>query len=85
MCYTDLLDQGDKINLRVIMISHIGRIANTSKDHDMGYGFLLTLVFEKLGIPLHKRVGFQVNDETGRSTLIGCGFKVIKGGSASSE
>jgi len=52
MCYTDLLDRGEQINLPVIIISHIGRIANTSEDHDMGYGFLLMSVFEKLGIPL---------------------------------
>ena len=63
MCYTDLLDRGEKINLPMIMISHITRIANTSKDHDIGYGFLLTSVFEKLGIPLQKRVGFQLSDE----------------------
>jgi len=82
MCYTDLLDRGEQINLLVIMISHIGRIANTFKDHDMGYGSLLTLVFEKPGIHLHKRIGFQVSDEIGNSMLIGCGFKVTKGGSA---
>jgi len=29
-----------------------------SKDHDMWDGFLLTLVFEELGIPLQKRPGF---------------------------
>jgi len=40
------------------MINYIGRIAYTSKDHDIGYGFLLASVFEKLGIPLHKRIGF---------------------------
>jgi len=50
--YTDMLDRGEKINLPVIMINHIGRIAKTSKDHDMGYEFLLKSVFEKLGIPL---------------------------------
>ena len=58
MCDTNLLDRGEQINLPAIMISHIGRIANTSKDHDMGYGFLLTSVFEKFGIPLQKRLGF---------------------------
>ena len=52
MCFTDLLDHCEKINLPAIMISHVVRIANTSKDHDMGYGFLLTLVFDELGIPL---------------------------------
>jgi len=46
MCLTDLLDWGEKINLPAIMIYYIARIANTSKDHDMRYGFLLTSVFE---------------------------------------
>jgi len=67
------------------MISHIGRIANTTKDHDIGYGFLLTSVFKKLGIPLQKRVGFQVSDEIDNSILIGCGFTVTKGRSATSK
>ena len=80
-----MLDRGEQINLPTIMISYIGRIAKTSKDHDMGYGFLLKSVFEKLGIPLQKRIGFQVSDEIGNSTLIGCGFKVTKGCSATSE
>ena len=85
MCYTDFLDRGEQINLRAIMINYIGRIANTSKDHDMGYEFLLTSVFEKLGIPLQKKIGFHVSDEIGNSTLIGCGFKVTKDCSATSE
>ena len=42
-------------------------------------------VFEKLGIPLQKRIDFQVSDEIGNNTLIGCGFKVTKGGSPTSE
>ena len=67
------------------MISHIGRIAKTSKDHDMGYGFLLTSVFEKVGIPLQKRISVQVSDEIGNNTLFGCVFKVTKGGSSTSE
>jgi len=75
-----------KINLLAIMISHIARIANTFKYHDMvGYGFFLTSVFEELGIPLQNRVGFQVSDEIGSCTLIGCGFKLTKGISAISE
>ena len=85
LCYTDLLDQSQQINLPAIIISHIRRIANTTKDHDMRYGFLLTSVFEKLGIPLQKRVGFQVSDEIDNSTLIGCGFTVTKGSSATSK
>ena len=85
MCLTDLLDWGEKINLPAIMISHIGRIVNTSKDHDMRYGLLLTSMFEQLGIPLQKRVSLQVSDEIGGSTLIGCCFHVKKGESASLE
>jgi len=34
---------------------------------------------------LQKRLGFQVSDEISNSTLIGCAFKVTKGGSATSE
>ena len=56
-----------------------------SKDHDMWDGFLLTLVFEELGIPLQKRPGFQVSDEIRSSTLIACGFRVTKGSSAVSK
>ena len=51
----------------------------------MGYEFLVMSVFEKLEIPLKKRIGFQVGDEIGNSTLIGCGFKMIEGCSATSE
>ena len=67
------------------MISHIGRIAKTSKDDDMEYGFLLKSVFEKLGIPLQKRIGFQVSDKIGNATLIGCSFNVTKGCSVASQ
>jgi len=81
MCFTNLLDRGEKINLPAIIISHIARIANTSKNHDMGYGFLLTSLFGELGIPLQKGAGFQVSDEIGNNTLIRCGFKVTKGSS----
>ena len=42
-------------------------------------------MFENLGILLQKRVGFQVSDKIDNSTLIGCGFKVTKGGSATLE
>jgi len=48
----DLLDQGEQINLLAIMISHISRIANIAREHDLGYGFLLTSVFEHFGIAL---------------------------------
>lgn len=63
LCLVDLLDTGSQINLPALMISHIARIANTSKDHDLGYGFLLCFVFEKLGVVLMKKVLAQVNDE----------------------
>lgn len=85
LCLVDLLDTGSQINLPALMISHIARIANTSKDHDLGYGFLLCLVFEKLGIVLQKKVLAQVNDEIGTCTLISCGFLSNKGGGEGSE
>ena len=60
-------------------------IANTSKDHDKGYGFLLTLKFDELGISLQKKVGFRVSDEIGSSASVGCGFTVTKDSSACSK
>ena len=85
MCYIDMLNRGEQINLLAIMISYIGRIANTTNVHEMGYWFLLTSVFEKLGISLRKSIGLHVSDENGNSTLITCGFKITKSGSAPSD
>jgi len=85
MCYTDLLDRGEQIDLPAIMISHIVSITNTSKSHDIGYGFLVTSVFETLGIPLQKRVGFQVTDEIWSNILLGCGFTIKKSDGIVSE
>ena len=73
-CFIDLMDRGEQINFPAIMIRHISRIANTSREHDLGYGFLLTLVFEHFGISLQKKVGVQMVDEIGNNTLMGCGF-----------
>ena len=67
------------------MISHISWIANTVKDHDLGYGLLLTSVFEHFEIPLQKKVRLHATDEIGNSTLLECGFKITKCGAASSE
>ena len=67
------------------MIHHISRIANTSRGHDLGCGFLLTFVFEHFGISLQIKVGVQMIDEIGSSTLMGCGFKLVKGDHAASE
>jgi len=77
-CFTDLMDRGEQINLPAIMIWHIARIANTTREHDLGYGFLLTRVFEYFGVELKKKVGVQVIDEIGSSTLMGCGFDLVK-------
>jgi len=60
------------------MIRHVARIANTTREHDLGYGFLLTRVFEYFGGELQKKVGAQVIDEIGSSTLIGCGFNLVQ-------
>ena len=50
--FIDLIDREEQINLPAIMILHIARIANTSREHDLGYDFLLTRVFEHFGVKL---------------------------------
>jgi len=50
----DLIDQEEQINLSAIMIRHITRIANTAREDDLGYGFLLTWVFESFGVKVVK-------------------------------
>jgi len=78
-CFSDLMDQEEQINLPAIMICHIARIANTTREHDLGYGFLLTRVFEHFGVDVKKKVGVQMIHEIGSSTLMGCGFTLFKG------
>jgi len=79
-CLIDLMDKGQQINLPAFMINHIMRIATTRRAHDLGYGFLLTKVFEHFGVELRKKVGAQVIDEVGSSTIMGCGFALLKPG-----
>jgi len=79
------MDKGEQINLPAIMIRHIADIANTTREHDLGYGFLLTWVCEHFGVELQKKIGVQVIDEIGSSTLMGCGFNLVKGEDPSSE
>ena len=67
------------------MIGHISCIVNTAREYDLGYGFLLTSVFEHFRVSLQKKVGVQMVDEIGSSTLISCGFKIAKGETAASE
>jgi len=55
-CLTDLMGQREQINLLAFMINHIARIATTPRAHDLGYGFLLTRVFEHFGMELKKKV-----------------------------
>jgi len=74
-----------QINLLAIMIRHISRIANTTREHDLGYGFLLTLVFEHFGVVLQKKIGVQMVDEIGSSTLMGCDFTLVKGEQTATE
>jgi len=62
------------------MLNHIMWIATTPRPHDLGYGFLLTWVFEHFEAELKKRVDAQVIDEVGSSTIMGCGFALIKAG-----
>jgi len=84
-CFIDLMDRGEQINLPTIMIRHIAQIANTTREHDLGHNFLLTLVFEHFGVDLQNKVGVQVIDEIGSSTLMGCGFLLAKGEHSASE
>jgi len=74
------MDRAEQINLPAFMINHIMRIATTPRAQDLGYGFLLTRVFEHLGVELKKRVDAQVIDEVGSSTIMGCGFALFKAG-----
>jgi len=50
------MERGEQINLPAFMINHIARIANIRRAHDLGYGFLLTRVFEHFGVELKKKV-----------------------------
>ena len=84
-CLTDLMDRDEQINLPTFMITHIARIANTLRAHDLGYRFLLTRVFEHFGVELKKKVDAQVIDEVGNSTIMGCGFDLIRAGDPSDE
>jgi len=84
-CLTDVMDRGEQINLPAIMIKHIACIANTTREHDLGHGFLLTRVFKHFGVELQKKVDVQVIDEVTSSTLMGCGFELAQKGDPSSE
>jgi len=84
-CFIDLMDRGEQINLPAIMIRHLARMKNTSREHNIGYGLLLTLVLEHFGVSLQKRVGVQMTDEIGSSTLVVCGFKLGKREQVASE
>ena len=61
------------------MIHHITCIANTAREHDRGYGFLLTQVFESFGVKMQKKVGVQTIDDIASSTLMGCGYTLVEG------
>jgi len=79
------MDKGDQINLPALMIKHIARIANTTRAHDLGYGFLLTRVSKHFGVELHRKVDAQVIDEVGSNTIMGRGFDLIQEGDPSPE
>jgi len=72
------MDRSEQINLPAIMIRHITQIANTTREHDLGYGFLLTRMFEHFGVELQKRVETHVIDEVSSNTLMGCGFDLVQ-------
>jgi len=76
------MDRGEQINLPGFMINHIMRIATTQRAHDLGYGFLLTKVFEHFGVELQKKVDAQVIVS---NTIMGCDFDLIKAGDRRSD
>jgi len=84
-CFVDLMDRGELLNLPAIMIRHIARIATTTRRHDLGYGFLLTMVLEHFRVELQNKVGAQVIDEIGSSTLMGCDFDLAHRGQIAKE
>jgi len=84
-CLTDLMNRGEQINLPAFMINHIAQIATTPRAHDLGYGFLLTKVFEHFGVELKKKVDAQVINEIGSSTIMGYGFALIQAGDRSGD
>ena len=65
---------GEQINLPAIMISHMSRIANIAREHDLGYGLLLTSIFKHFKVSLQMKVGLQVSNDIGKRALLGCGF-----------
>jgi len=84
-CFTDLIDREAPINLPAIMINHIARIANITREHDLGYEFVLTRVFEHFGVELQKKVGVQIIGTIGSNTLMGCGLDLAKSETSASE
>jgi len=75
--FINLIDREEQINLPAIMNCYIARIVDTSREHNLGYGFLLTRVFKHFGVKLQKKVGVQAMDDIGSSTLIGCGYTLL--------
>jgi len=78
-CFINLIDREEQLNLPAIMIRHIAHIANTSREHDLGYGFLLTRVFESFGVKLQKKVGVEAIDDIVSSTLWDVGSHWLRG------
>jgi len=56
-----------------------------TQEHDLGYEFLLTWVFEHFEVELQGKVDAQVIDEVGSSTLKGCDFDLVQEGDPSAE
>jgi len=79
------MDRGEQINLPTLMIKHIARITNATRAHYLGYGFLLTWVFEHFGVELQRKVDAQVINDVDSSTIMGCGFDLIQERDPSSE
>jgi len=71
------MDQEEQINLPAIMIRHITKIANTTREHDLGYGFLLTQVFEHFKVVSHWLRGLFPNREQKHPFLLFLGVPQV--------
>jgi len=77
------MDRGGKINLP--SIQHIAQIANNTRDHVLGYGFLLTLIFEHFGENYKRRSECKSLMKSTAAPSWGCGFSLAKGEHSTTE
>jgi len=78
------MDWREQINLPAFMINHITMIATTPRVQS-GLWVLVHQGVKHFEVELKKKVDAQVIDEIGSSTIMGCGFAVVKAGDRSED